>query len=70
MPSDRLFEEIDGLIAAGNNHWKKEGDEYSFSIMWGNGMPTPKGEHDSDDRIFEITITMGKRSGEIRSGAW
>lgn len=70
MPSDELFEKIDKLIAAGNTKWVKEDNKYTFSIMWGNGLPTPKGEHDADDTTFRLTINKGKSYGEIWSGAW
>ena len=70
MPSDELFEEIDKQIAAGNTKWVKEGNKYTFSIIWGNGLPTPKGEYDADDTTFKLIITRGKSYGEIWSGAW
>ena len=70
MPSDELFDEIDKMIAAGNTNWVKEGHKYTFSIIWGNGLPTPKGESDNYDGTFGITITKGERNGEISSGSW
>ena len=70
MPSDELFDEIDRLIAAGNSNWHRDGNRYSFSIMWGNGMPTPEGERDEDDTTFFISITRGEKNGEITSGSW
>ena len=70
VPSDELFDEIDKMIAAGNTNWVKEGNKYTFSIVWGNGLPTPKGESDNYDGTFGITITKGERNGEISSGSW
>lgn len=70
VPSDEIFDEIDKKIATGKTGWKKEGNEYSFSITWGNGFPAPKGESENDDITFGITMTRGKNEGEIRSGAW
>ena len=71
MPSDEMFEEIEKRIKAGNSSgWKKEGNKYSFSAIWGNGFPAPKGESENDDRIFGITMTRGERMGEIYSGWW
>ena len=70
MPSEELFDEIDKMILTGNTGWKKEDNRYSFSVMWGNGIPAPKGEKEEDDGIFGITITKGEKTGEIRSGAW
>lgn len=70
MPSVELFDKIDRMIANGNTNWVKEGHKYTFSIIWGNGLPTPKGESDSYDGTFSLTITKGEKVGEIRSGSW
>ena len=70
MPSDELFDEIDRMIANGNTGWQRDGNKYSFSVIWGNGFPTPKGESDSYDGTFSITIAKGEKVGEIRSGSW
>ena len=69
-PSDELFDEIDKMSANGNTGWQREGNRYSFSVIWGNGLPTPKGESDSYDGTFRITITKGEKVGEIKSGSW
>jgi len=70
MPTEELFDEIDKKIESGNTGWQKEGKKYHFSVVWGNGFPTPKGENEEDDGIFGITLTKGEKKGEIRSGAW
>ena len=70
VPSDELFDEIDKMIANGNTGWQREGNRYSFSVVWGNGLPTPKGESDEADGTFSLTITKGEKVGEIRSGSW
>lgn len=70
MPSDELFDEIDKMIASGNTEWHKDGNKYSFSVIWGNGFPTPEGENEQDDGTFCITLTRGEKGGLIRSGAW
>lgn len=70
MPSDELFEEIDKMIASGKTGWHKDGNRYSFSVIWGNGFPTPEGENEQDDGTFSITLTKGEKVGSIRSGAW
>lgn len=70
IPSDELFDEIDRMIANGNTGWQRDGNKYSFSVIWGNGFPTPKGESDSYDGTFSITIAKGEKVGEIRSGSW
>lgn len=70
IPSDDLYDKIDSMIADGNTGWRKEGKRYSFSVMWGNGFPTPEGENEEEDGTFSITLTRGEKNGEIRSGAW
>lgn len=70
MPSEEMFDEIDKMIATGNTDWKREGNKYSFSVMWGNGFPAPKGEREEDDGMFSITITRGETDGIITFGAW
>lgn len=70
MPSEEMFDEIDKMIATGNTDWKRDGNKYSFSVMWGNGFPAPKGEREEDDGMFSITITRGETDGIITFGAW
>jgi len=70
MPSEELFKEIDKMIATGDTEWKRDGDRYSFSLIWGNGRPTPLGEREGDDCMFSIIITRGDKKGEIVYGAW
>lgn len=70
MPSEELFDKIDQMIASGNTGWQRDGNKYSFSVIWGNGFPAPKGESEEHDGTFSITIIRGEEVGEIRSGAW
>ena len=70
MPSEEMFNEIDKMIATGNTGWKRDGNKYSFSVMWGNGYPAPKGEREEYDGMFSITITRGDKDGTITFGAW
>jgi hypothetical protein len=70
MPSEELFDKIDQMIASGNTGWQRDGKNYSFSVIWGNGLPAPKGESEEHDGTFSITIIRGEDVGEIRSGVW
>ena len=70
MPSDEMYDKIDKMIATGKTGWKKDGNKYSFSVVWGNGFPTPKGEREEDDGMFSITITRGMKKGVITYGSW
>jgi len=70
MPPDALFDEIDRMIAAGKTGWSRNGNKYSFSVIWGNGLPAPEGEDEEDDGTFSISITRGEKRGTIDSGTW
>lgn len=70
IPSDELFDKIDNMIANGNTNWRKEGETYKFSIIWGNDIPAPEGESEKADITFSITLNRGEKNGEIRSGTW
>ena len=67
---DKLFEDIEKKIEAGNTGWRKEGNKFSFSQTWGNGFPAPEGEDENDDRFFNITITRGDQRGIVSHGTW
>ena len=70
IPSDELFDKIDKIIETGKTGWNKEGSDYIFNCIWGNGYPAPKGESDDEDMIFGITITRGEKHATIRHGMW
>ena len=67
---EELFDGIDEKIKVGNTGWRKDGNKYSFSQTWGNGIPAPKGEDENDDRFFNITITRGDKRGVVNHGTW
>lgn len=67
---EKIFDKIDEMIINGNQDWRKHGNTYEYSTLWGNGFPAPKGEDDRDDRSFTLTITKGERKGSIRHGMW
>ena len=70
MPTDKLFNEIDEMIATWKTGWSRDGNQYRFSVTWGNGISAPPGEYDWEDRMFSITITKGEKVGMITSGRW
>ncbi len=47
-----------------------EPGEYSFSVIWGNGLEAPKGESNEDDISFSIDIERGLKTFQIRVGRW
>ena len=54
--SESIYHYLDSIISAGNTEWSKHDDEYSYSIIWGNGFPAPKGEDDEEDIEFYINL--------------
>ena len=69
-PSDELFNEIDKKMSSGNTNWKRNGNKYTFSIMWGDGYPAPKGESEDEIGKFSFSITKGKDVGDLIIGVW
>lgn len=43
---------------------------YSYSKMWGNGLPAPKGENDEEDVFLEISLKKGSKQAIISYGVW
>ena len=68
--SEATYNFLDSLICSGNKEWKKRDGEYNFSIMWGNGMPAPKGEDDDEDIAFSLSFKEGSRTVVINYGYW
>ena len=53
-----------------NTEWSKRDDEYSYSIIWGNGFPAPKGEGEEDDVMFSLSFKKGSRIISLSHGSW
>ena len=72
LPSDELFEKIDSIRASKEHSawYTSDSIHYSYHKLWGNGNPAPKGEDPNADRIFEIEITKGEKTGIIVYGMW
>ena len=68
--SEKTYQTLDSLITTDKTSWRKNGNFYLFSVMWGNGMPTPEGENDEEDRTFSIAIEKGNNKATINSGMW
>lgn len=68
MPSEEFYQQLHDKY----DHHKNENGitEYSFYCMWGNGLPAPKGESESDDYTFSIKILKDSKTFYIKSGAW
>lgn len=47
-----------------------EPGEYSFSVIWGNGLEAPKGESNEDDFSFSIDLERGSKTFHIRVMEW
>ncbi len=68
--SESTYHYLDSIISADNTEWSKHDDEYSYSIMWGNGLPAPKGESEEDDVMFSLSFNKGNRIINLRYGSW
>ena len=68
--SDSTYHYLDSIINAGNTEWSKYDDEYSYSIMWGNGLPAPKGESEEDDGMFSLSFKKGSKIINLSHGSW
>ena len=65
-----FYATLDSLVE--KKVWSKSKDtgRYSFSTMWGNGIPAPEGENDETDIMFSITIEKGTNRAVIGTGSW
>ena len=68
--SESTYHYLDSVISTGNAEWSKCDDEYSYSIMWGNGLPTPKGESEEDDGMFSLSFKKGSKIINLSHGSW
>ena len=68
--SESTYHYLDSIISVGNTKWGKYDDEYSYSIIWGNGLPAPKGECDEDDIMFSLSFKKGNKIIELSYGYW
>ena len=68
--SESTYHYLDSIIKSGNTKWFKHCDEYSYSIMWGNGLPAPKGESEEDDGMFSLSLKKGSKIINLSHGSW
>lgn len=68
--SESTYQYLDSIISTGNAEWSKCDDEYSYSIMWGNGLPAPKGESEEDDGMFSLSFKKGSKIINLSFGSW
>ena len=68
--SESTYHYLDSIIKSGNTKWFKHDDEYSYSIMWGNGLPAPKGEREDDDGMFSLSFKKGSKIINLSHGSW
>ncbi len=61
---------LDSLINTGNTEWSKLGNTYSWSKIWGNGLPAPNGENDEEDMTLKISFEINEKQATINYGAW
>ena len=68
--SESTYHYLDSIISVGNTQWFKHDDEYSYSIMWGNGLPALKGESEEDDGMFSLSFKKGSKIINLSHGSW
>ena len=68
--SESTYHYLDSVISAGDTNWSKHNDVYRYSIMWGNGLPAPKGENEEDDMTFSLSFKAGSKMVTLNYGAW
>lgn len=66
--TDEFYATLDSLVE--KEVWNKRENRYSFSVMWGNGLPAPNGENKEEDVMFSITIERGTNTAVIDTGSW
>ena len=68
--SESTYHYLDSVISAGDTNWSKHNDVYRYSIMWGNGLPAPKGEDEEEDMMFSLSFKVGSKKVTLNYGAW
>ena len=68
--SESTYHYLDSIIDVNKTRWDRDDDEYSYEIMWGNGLPVPKGESDEEDMAFLLSMKKGTRIVTIEYGSW
>ena len=68
--NESAYHYLDSVINAGATNWSKHNDVYRYSIMWGNGLPAPKGENEEDDMTFSLSFKTGSKKVTLNYGAW
>lgn len=70
IPSEKVCQTLDILIASQKTGWRKRGDVYEFSVTWGNHFPAPIGENEDEDRFFSISFEARSKWAVIECGMW
>lgn len=69
-PSNDFYQIIDSLISIPHSGWSKTEQHYSYSRMWGNGLPAPEGENDEEDMSLSISFDKGSKQAILTFGTW
>ena len=67
---ESTYHYLNSIINSGNTQWFMHDDEYSYSIMWGNGLPAPEGESEEDDGMFSMSFKKGSKIINLSHGSW
>ena len=68
--NESTYHYLDSIINSSKTGWSKRDDEYNYSVMWGNGLPAPKGESEEDDGMFSLSFKRGSKIINLSHGSW
>ena len=70
LPAENFYTVIDSLARCTDSGWNAKDDStYCYSRTWGNGLPAPQGEDDSEDMSLTIQIKRGAKRFYVNYGA-
>ena len=70
LPAEYFYTMIDSLARSTDSGWNAKDDStYYYSRTWGNGLPAPQGEDDSEDMSLTIQIKRGAKCFYVNYGA-
>lgn len=69
VPNQEVIKRLDSL-SSHKSLWKKNGNYYLYSAMWGAGDWAPKGEDKNEEMFLNVTYKEGSDSLQISYGRW
>ena len=70
LPEENFYTVIDSLARYTDSGWNAKDDStYCYSRTWGNGLPAPQAEDDSEDMSLTIQIKRDEKRFYVNYGA-